>query len=436
MPLVEIFEVIPGSEAEKAGLLRGDFLISVNGHPIQDVLDYSFYITERIVTLKIHRGSELFDVVIKKRKYSDVGLEFKTFLMDEKRSCHNKCVFCFIDQLPPGLREPLYFKDDDTRLSFLQGNYVSLTNLNESDIERIVLMKTSPVNISVHTTNPVLRKKMLNNRFAGNVLDIMKLFARANITMHCQIVLCKGLNDGAELLHTMDDLEQLYPNVASVSVVPAGLTRYREGLYPLEPFTAADCAAVVRSVESFAKKCREKHDSLIFFCSDELYLKADIPIHSEDWYEGYPQLENGVGLIASMRSEFDEALNTIDKYDLNRRRTVSVATGEAAYDFICGLVAQLQKRCLNLQCSVYKIENVFFGPEITVAGLVTGRDIKNQLSGRRLGKKLILPSVMLRSDGDLFLDDMRPAELEWALNVRIVFADNNGDGFIREILSD
>ncbi len=434
--MVEIFDVIPGSEAEKAGVLRGDFLISINGHRINDVLDYSFFITDRTVSLKLHRGSELFDVIIKKREYSDVGLEFKTFLMDEKRSCHNKCVFCFIDQLPVGMRETLYFKDDDTRLSFLQGNYVSLTNMDESDIERIILMKTSPINISVHTTNPMLRIKMLNNRFAGNLLVIMKRFAEANITMNCQIVLCKGLNDGSELVRTMNDLEQLYPHVSSVSVVPAGLTSCREGLYPLEPFNSIECAAIIRSVEAFAKKCREKHNSLIFFCADELYLKAGLPIHIERWYEDYPQLENGVGLIASMRGEFDRALRYIDKYDLNKRRIISVATGEAAYDFICGLVSQLQKRCLNLHCSVYKIENKFFGSEITVAGLITGRDIKNQLAGKRLGKKLLLSSVMLRADGDMFLDDMRPAELEWALDVEIAFVENNGDDFIRKILSD
>lgn len=434
--MVEIFDVIPGNEAEKAGVLRGDFLISINGHPIKDVLDYSFYITDRTVSLKLHRGSELFDVIIKKREYSDVGLEFKTFLMDEKRSCHNKCVFCFIDQLPVGMRETLYFKDDDTRLSFLQGNYVSLTNMDESDIERIILMKTSPINISVHTTNPVLRIRMLNNRFAGNVLVIMKRFAEANITMNCQIVLCKGLNDGSELVRTMSDLEQLYPHVSSVSVVPAGLTCYREGLYPLEPFNTVECAAIIRLVEAFAKKCREKHNSLMFFCADEIYLKAGLPIHIERWYEDYPQLENGVGLIASMRGEFDKALRYIDKYDLNRRRIISVATGEAAYDFICGLVSQLKKHCLNLQCIVYKIENQFFGPDITVAGLITGRDIKKQLAGKRLGKKLLLPSVMLRADGDMFLDDMRPAELEWALDVEIAFVENNGDDFIRKILSD
>jgi putative radical SAM enzyme (TIGR03279 family) len=434
--VVEIYDVISGSAADNAGILRGDFLISINGHPIKDVLDYSFYITDRTVTLKIHRGSDLFDVTIKKREYSDIGLEFKTFLMDEKQSCHNKCVFCFIDQLPPGMRETLYFKDDDARLSFLQGNYATLTNMDEAEIERIILMKTSPINISVHTTDPALRVKMLNNRYAGDVYEIMKRFARANITMNCQIVLCRDLNDGAKLMKTMNDLALLYPHVASVSVVPAGLTRYREGLYPLESYSADECKVIIKAVEEFAKKCRSEHGSRIFFCADELYIKAGMPIHAGRWYEGYPQLENGVGLIASMRDEFDRALRNIDKYDLNRRRIVSVATGEAAYDFIVGLVSELEERCYNLRCSVYKIENHFFGPEITVAGLITGSDIKNQLTGKRLGKKLILPAVMLRADGDLFLDNMRPAELEWALDVEITFAENNGEDFIRAILSD
>lgn len=434
--MVEIFDVTPGSEADLAGILRGDFLISINGHPIKDVLDYSFYITDRTVNIELHRVGELFYVTIKKHEYSDVGLEFKTFLMDEKRSCHNKCVFCFIDQLPAGMREPLYFKDDDVRLSFLQGNYVTLTNLNEEDIDRIVLMKTSPINISVHTTNPALRERMLSNRFAGNVFDIMRRFADANITMNCQIVLCRELNDGAELIRTMSDLAQLWPHVSSVSVVPVGLTGHREGLYPLEPFTSAECAAVIRRVDAFAKKCREKYHSLIFFCADEFYLKAGLPIHSERWYEGYPQLENGVGLIASMRGEFDAELRRIDKYDLSCHHLVSIATGAAAYDFICGLVSRLTERCLNLQCNVYKIENRFFGPEITVAGLICGRDIKEQLAGKRLGEKLLLPSVMLRAEGDVFLDDMWPSELEWAMNVKIIFVKNNGEDFIRKILSD
>jgi putative radical SAM enzyme (TIGR03279 family) len=434
--LVEIFDVLSGSEAERAGIRRGDYLISINGHPVLDVLDYSFYITERYVTLKLHREGVPFDVTIKKREYSDIGLEFETFLMDEKRSCRNKCVFCFIDQLPAGLRETLYFKDDDARLSFLQGNYITLTNMSDRDIERIVLMKTSPINISVHTTNPALRVRMLNNRFAGSITDIMRRFADANITMNCQIVLCPGLNDGPELTRTMTDLEELWPHVSSVSVVPVGLTRFREGLYPLRTFTPAECGYAIRQVESFARKCREKHGSLIFWCADEFYIKAGLPVHGEQWYEGYPQLENGVGLITSFAAEFYGELRNIGRYDLNSSRRISLATGAAAYDFICGLVSQLEKRCPNLHCSVYKIENKFLGPEITVAGLVCGCDIKEQLAGKRLGKKLVLPSVMLRAERDMFLDNTTPAELEKSLDIKIEFAENSGEDFIRKILSD
>lgn len=434
--MVEIIGVEPGSAAERAGLLPGDFLISIDGHEITDVLDYKFYLAEPQVTLKIHRGPELFDVTIEKDEYEDIGLEFRSFLMDNQRSCRNKCVFCFIDQLPHGMRESLYFKDDDARMSFLLGNYITLTNLSEKDIERIILMRTSPLNISVHTTNPELRVKMLSNKRAGNVLELMRRFASAKIKMNCQIVLCKGLNDGSELDRTMADLASLWPAVQSVSVVPAGLTRFREGLYPLEPFSPEECADIIAQVTSFAERCEKKHSSRIFFCADELYVKAGLPIPLGEDYEDYPQLENGVGMIRSMWDEFNAAVRDLSDYDLDRPRDISIATGEAAYGFICGLVDELKRRCPGLECRVYKIKNEFFGDNITVAGLITGTDLYRQLSGKHLGDTLYLPKNMLRSDGDMLLDSMTHEELSRLLGVRIEFVNIDGFEFVESILSD
>lgn len=434
--MVEIYGVQPGSPAERAGLQKGDYLLSVNGHNITDVLDYSFYLTERVVRLQIHRGPELFEVTIKKQEYADIGLEFETFLMDKKRSCRNKCVFCFIDQLPPGMREPLYFKDDDSRLSFLQGNYVTLTNLSEEEIERIAAMKMSPINISVHTTNPELRCQMLHNKNAGKVLDIMRRFAEANITMNAQIVLCRSLNDGAELIRTMNDLAGLYPHVASVSIVPVGLTKYREGLYPLEPFSPAECASIIRRVEAKARECKKQFGTSLFFCGDEMYLKAGLPLHGDRYYEDFSQIENGVGMIASMKKEFHDELKYLDDYPCPEERTVSIATGAAAYDFISSLAGELEKRREHFHCTVYRIENAFFGPNVTVAGLITGGDLCGQLEGKSLGEMLFLPSVMLRADGEVFLDDMTPAQVSARLGVPLHFCPNDGGEFVRALLSE
>lgn len=432
--MVEVYDVKAGSAADKNGILRGDYIISVNGHDIQDVIDYRYYITESRITLCVHRGPELFDVTIEKDKYDDIGLEFSTYLMDEKKSCRNKCIFCFIDQLPRGMREPLYFKDDDARLSFLMGNYITLTNLSERDVCRIIQMKLSPINISVHTMNPELRCMMMNNRHAGDALGIIKRFAAAGIKMNGQIVLCKGVNDGAELDFSMRELEKLYPSVQSVSIVPAGVSAHRDKLYPLEPYGKEDSEAVIKQVEAFSSGCLERHGSRIFFCSDEWFIKGKVPMPKESYYEGYPQLENGVGMIRSMKAEFDLEYKHLGQYDLAGARNISIATGAAAYGFIKKLTELLKKRCHNLNCNVYKIKNDFFGENITVAGLVTGRDLCRQLRGKPLGDVLYLPSVMLRSQGDVFLDDMTPTELEESLSVKIKFIDNDGAEFIRALL--
>ncbi len=432
--MVKVSEVIKGSPAAKAGLLPGDYIISINDKEINDVLDYRFYLTEKKVKIKVHRDAELFDVVIKKDEYADIGLEFETFLMDNKHSCRNKCIFCFIDQLPKGMRDTLYFKDDDSRLSFLQGNYITLTNLSDSEIKRICDMKLSPMNVSVHTTNPVLRCKMLKNKNAGTVMDSLRAFAAAGIKIHAQIVLCRDVNDGEELDSTMRDLASLYPSLESCSVVPAGLTKYREGLYPLEPFSKRECAEVISQVTEFSEKCLEKYGERIFFPADEFYIKAETELPDDDFYEGYPQIENGVGLITSMKTEFEYELGYIDEYDTEKKKHCSVATGEAAFGFISSLVEKLKEICYNLDCKVYCIENEFFGENITVAGLITGGDLISQLKGKDIGDTLYIPSVMLRSGEDVFLDDITVSDVESALGVKVKPIKNDGAEFIASIL--
>lgn len=434
--MVTISGVERASLAEKHGIKPGDILLSINSHDIRDVLDYRFRLSERKVVLKLHRGPELIEVTIKKDEYDDIGLCFETYLMDKKHSCRNKCVFCFIDQLPKGMRDTLYFKDDDSRLSFLMGNYITLTNLTDGDVERIVEMKTSPINISVHTTNPELRVKMMKNKRAGEVLSYMRRFADAGISLNCQIVLCKGLNDGEELMRSMRDLTELYPHLLGVSIVPAGITDHRDGLYPLEPFTPEETSAVIDTVDAFAAECMKKYGSRLFFCSDEMYLSCGREIPDEDYYEGYPQIENGVGMIRSMKCEFDDELDFLSDFDLAKPRNISIATGEAAYTFIKSLADELMRRVPTLHANVYCIKNSFFGKNITVAGLITGHDLVLQLEGKALGERLLIPSVMLRADGDMFLDSVTLDELSEKLGTQIIPTDSSGADFISKILYD
>ena len=433
--MVTITGVEKASPAAKHGILPGDILISINGHDINDVLDYRFRLTEKKITLLIHRGPDLKEITIKKDEYSDIGLEFETYLMDKKHSCRNKCVFCFIDQLPKGMRDTLYFKDDDSRLSFLMGNYITLTNLSEEDVDRIIEMKTSPINVSVHTTNPELRIKMMKNKNAGKVLSYLRRFADAGISLNCQIVLCKGINDGKELERSMTDLAALYPSLVGVSIVPAGITNYREGLCHLEPFTAEEAGEVIDTIDKFGEKCLKKFGTRLFFSSDELYIEAGRELPGEDYYEGYPQIENGVGMIRSMDGEFTDELDFLDEYDLEKPRKVSVATGAAAYDFIKSLADRLCEQVPTLECNVYKITNDFFGHNITVAGLLTGKDLANQLNGKDLGDRLLIPRVTLRSEGDVFLDDTTPEWLAEQLGgVEIVPVESTGNDFVSKVL--
>ena len=435
--MVEITGVLPRSRAAKKGILPGDILLEINGHKIRDVLDYRFRLAEKTVCLKLHRGAELLEVTIRKDEYDDIGLEFATPLMDKKHRCENGCIFCFIDQNPAGMRESIYFKDDDSRLSFLHGNYITLTNLHDEDIDRILEMHISPVNVSVHTTNPELRCTMMGNRRAGKTLEYLRRLADAGIALCGQIVLCRGINDGAELDRSMRDLAELAPALRSVSVVPAGLTKYREGLYPLSPFTPEECAAVIAQVDAFAGECMEKLGTRLFFCADELYLKAGIELPPDEYYEEYSQIENGVGLLTSLCHEFDFELEfSGDDLPSHLNRTVTVATGEAACPTLTALAARLTERVQGLEIRVIPIRNDFFGELINVAGLLTGRDIADQLAGKDLGEELLLPRVCLRAEGDLFLCGMTPDELSARLGVPVRFVPNDGTELIRALLGD
>ncbi len=434
--MVTVFEVTKGSLANKCGIKKGDILISVNQNDVRDVLDYRYYITEKHLSLLIHRGPELLTFTVDKEEYDDLGLEFETYLMDKKHTCRNKCIFCFIDQNPHGMRDTVYFKDDDSRLSFLLGNYVTLTNLKDEDIDRIIKMRLSPINISVHTTNPELRCMMMKNKHAGDVLRYLKRLKEADIAINAQIVLCKDVNDKAELEKTLTDLTDYLPALQSVAVVPAGITAHREGLFPLVPFNKEDANEVLDILNAFGERMLQKHGTRLVFPSDEWYLTAECPLPDEDYYEGYPQLENGVGMITSMRAEFEDTLPYIaEDYDLTRKIECSIATGKAAYPFISSLTEAIAQKNKNFICHVHEIQNDFYGHTITVAGLVTGGDIIRQLKDKPLGDFLVLPSVMLRDEQDRFLDDVTLDTVKTALNIPIRLSPSTGDGFIETLLS-
>ena len=424
--MVRITKVDPGSRADRAGIRAGDDLLSINGEEIRDVLDYRFYLADKKIDLALLRDGTPYTVTVKKGTYDDIGLDFATPLMDEKQSCRNKCVFCFIDQLPKGMRKSLYFKDDDSRLSFLHGNYITLTNMTERDIDRIIKMRFSPINVSVHTTNPELRVRMMKNKRAGAVLAYLPKLAASGIELHCQIVLCRGLNDGAELDRTMRDLAALAPAVDSVSVVPAGLTDHRDGLYPLTPFTPDECAAVIAQVDAFASECLAKHGSRLFFCADEFYLSAGLPIPDEDYYEEYPQLENGVGMIRSALEDFTAELDAAPPPSPDAEpRTVTLATGVAAEGLMRELARMTHEKYPRVTVNVRAIKNDFFGHSVTVSGLLTGQDLKRQLAGLDLGAACLIPSSALRAGEDVFLDDMTVSDLSSALAVPVIPTDES-----------
>ncbi|MDD6312453.1 MAG: DUF512 domain-containing protein [Firmicutes bacterium] len=425
--MVEITAVDPGSVAEKAGITAGEKLISINGNEIIDVLDYRFYITEKTVVMKLLRDGAEREVKLKKPQYDDVGLEFSSFLMDEKRSCRNKCIFCFIDQNPHGMRESIYFKDDDTRLSFLMGNYVTLTNTSFEELDRIIKMHISPVNVSVHTTNPELRVKMLGNRFAGDIMEKLKYLANGGISLNCQIVLCKGVNDGDELVATVKELAALCPAVESIAVVPAGLTRHRKGLFPLISFTPEETAGVIRDIEKLQQEFLNRFDTRLVFAADEMYIRAGLELPSAEDYEGFPQLDNGIGLIRSMEDDVSALLEDLSAETEGRRIRVTLATGKAAEEFMRSTCARICSVLTRIDCTVVGVENEFFGPEVTVAGLLTGSDYYEALKNMDLGDALLIPAVSLRHERDKFLDDVTVESLSEKLGINIIPVEEGAD---------
>ncbi len=434
--MVTVKEVEKGSYAYKAGIRGEDVLVSVNSNEINDVLDYRYYTTEKKLTLSMTRNGQAYEVkIVKKDEYDELGLEFETYLMDKQHSCRNGCIFCFIDQNPKGMRESIYFKDDDSRLSFFFGNYVTLTNLSDCEVDRIIKMRISPVNISVHTTNPELRVKMMKNKNAGECLRYLDKFRDGGISMNCQIVLCKGINDGKELERSLSELSEYYPYVGSVAVVPAGLTAHRRGLFPLDLFDADDSRQVISLIDRIRKENLKKHGASLCYASDEWYIKAGLQLPDEDYYEDYPQIENGVGMIRSMENEIDFEIENLmlDGIPVNDRK-ISVVTGEAAYDFIKKSVEKITDKWYNINCNVYKAKNLFFGGGVTVAGLLTGSDLLTALEGKELGDTLYIPSVMLRHEGDKFLDDMTIDELSEKLGVSVCPVSSDGAEFVSCIL--
>ena len=422
--MVKINSVMHGSPADLSGVTSGDILVEINGHGIKDVLDYMYYAADTDITVKLERNDKPLTINISKDEYDDLGLEFETFLMDQKQSCSNKCVFCFIDQMPPGMRETLYFKDDDARLSFLQGNYVTLTNMKQEDIDRIIEMKLN-INVSVHTTNPELRVKMMHNRFAGEKLKFIRQLAENGIKLNCQIVCCPGLNDGDELRRSLTDLGELMPSITSMAVVPVGLTKFREGLYPLVSFTKETAGDTIDIIEEFQQKFLKKFGTRTVFPSDEFYLIAERELPQVEVYEDFSQYENGVGMLRSLIDEFEKALD-IAEWE-GGERCVSIATGYSAFNTIKMLAEMAENRFPLLKCNVYRIRNDFFGETITVTGLITAQDLIAQLKGKELGDELLISSSMLRRDSDVFLDDLTVADVEREINVSI--KSTNSDGY-------
>lgn len=432
-----IRRVLPGSIAEELEIEAGDKLISIDGTQIEDIFDYQFLMQDSYIEVLVEKpDGEQWLLEVEKDFDEELGIEFENGLMDGYRHCRNRCIFCFIDQMPPGMRKTLYFKDDDSRLSFLQGNYVTLTNMSDHDIDRICRYRMSPINISFHTMNPQLRCKMLNNRFAGEALKMADKLFEADIHMNGQIVLCKGINDGKELEYSIAELMKYVPCLESLSVVPVGLTRYRDGLCPLEPFTGEDAGAVIDMIEEYQRVCYEKYGLHFVHASDEWYILAGREVPEEERYDGYLQLENGVGMLRLLLNEFEESMEghrgCFPAFDPPRQ--LSIATGRLAYPYIEQMAGQMMEACQGLKVHVYPITNFFFGERITVSGLITGQDLLAQLKGKPLGSCLLLPENILRSGEDVFLDDMRVQELEKALQLPIYIVKSSGNDFVEAIL--
>lgn len=429
-----ISRVLPGGIGEELELEPGDVLVSINGQPIEDVFDYRYLMNDEYVELLIKKpDGEEWELEVEKEYEDDLGLEFENSLMDEYRSCSNHCMFCFIDQMPPNMRETLYFKDDDSRLSFLQGNYVTLTNMSDYDLERIIRFHLSPINVSFQTMNPELRCKMLHNRFAGEALKKVDRLYEGGVIMNGQIVLCKGVNDREELEYSLEKLSAYAPTLQSVSIVPVGLTKFREGLYPLESFNKEDAEALLGQVHRWQKKMMKEHGIHFVHASDEWYILAEQELPEEERYDGYLQLENGVGMLRLLGTEIRDSLKALSGDD--RKIRLSAATGKLAAPFIRGFMKDIREQFPNVEARVYEIENRFFGEKITVSGLITGEDLMEQLKGQELGEKLLLPCNMLRSGEDVFLDDRTIEEVSQTLGVEIVIVDESGEDFVKSVLN-
>lgn len=430
---VKIYDVTIGSHADKAGIKKGETLLSINSNEIVDVLDYRFYQVNRKLTLEVEdEDKNVRTVEMTKGEYEEIGLEFETYLMDKQHSCRNKCIFCFIDQLPKGMRESLYFKDDDSRLSFLFGNYITLTNITEHEIDRIIKMHISPINVSVHTTNPELRCKMMNNRFAGDTLKYLKRFADAGITLNCQIVSCPGINDGDELVSTLTDLENLGVNMTAI--VPVGLTRYRENLYPLVPYNKETAGQTIDIIEKMGDECVKKHGRRIFFPGDEFYLLAEREIPSPEFYEDFSALEDGIGMIAYLTDDVGWKLEELDA-DESLCHKVTIACGEGVFLYMKRIMSMINEKFPNITINTRAIKNNFFGGGVNVSGLVTGGDLIDQLRDDDLGDRLIITSSMLRFENDLFLDDVSTDDVERELGVTLVPVNNNGNDLVEAVIA-
>ncbi|RGW26830.1 DUF512 domain-containing protein [Mediterraneibacter gnavus] len=425
--------LMPGGIGEELGIEPGDKLLAINGNEIQDVFDYYYYEESEQLLLLIEKpDGEEWELEIEKDEDESLGIEFDQSLMDEYRSCRNKCMFCFIDQMPKGMRETLYFKDDDSRLSFLQGNYITLTNMSDHDVERIVKYRLEPINISFQTTNPELRCKMLHNRFAGEALKKVDILYRGQIEMNGQIVLCKGVNDGEELERTIRDLTGYLPYLKSVSIVPVGLTKYRDGLYPLEPFTKEDAREVLSVIHRWQEKIYQEHGIHMIHAGDEWYVLAEEEVPEEERYDGYLQLENGVGMMRLLFNEVQEALSAVTGDE--RQREISLATGRLMYPYIGKILEEIRKKFPNITTHLYAIRNDFFGERITVSGLITGQDLTGQLKGQPLGERLLLPCNMLKIGEPVFLDDFTLEEVENSLQVKTDIVKSSGQDLLDAVI--
>lgn len=431
----KIEQVTMDSPAEKAGLIPGDIIIKINNVELVDIFDYHYYSDDANITVEVlHEDGTTSEVMVEKEEGEDLGVIFCNGLMDDYKSCSNKCAFCFIDQMPPGMRETLYFKDDDTRLSFLQGNYVTLTNMKMADLDRIIAYKLGPINISVHATNPELRVKLLHNRFAGDILEKINKLYEAEIPMNAQVVACPGLNDGEELDRTISDLMKFAPVMSSMSVVPVGVTKFRDGLFPLRTYTAEEAGKVIDQIEHWQEVAMERFGNHFVQASDEWYILAGRPLPEADRYDGFIQLENGVGMLRLLHEEVLDALEDIKKPLFMRKRKVTIATGKLAAPFMRQLADLITEKFTKVEVEVVAIRNDFFGEEITVSGLITGQDLIAQLKDKKLGDNLLLSCTMLRAQEEVFLDDITLSEVESALQVKTRIVQSDGHDFVHAII--